>query len=216
MSDSSEIEKTLALAGVFQAAALARQLARRGYADEEPMAASVRSILITDAINTASVFGGPEGVRLGLMSITGAANAPGDMEVARYAINLVQLSTRLEKNGAMLQKLATEIERIKNQFSVENESDSSSMFEQFAEVYKSTISNLKPRIIVQGEQGHLANDHVVVQVRTSLLAGIRSAFLWSQLGGRRWHLIFYRKRYTENAKHLLRESGENFERQSLH
>ena len=61
---SRERDQVLALAGVFQAAALAQQLARRGYEEEEPFEASVRSLFIKDAINTASVFGGESGLAL--------------------------------------------------------------------------------------------------------------------------------------------------------
>jgi len=36
------------------------------------------------------------------------------------------------------------------------------------------------------------------------LTGIRAAILWRQVGGRRWHLLFNRKRYFKDAKGLIK------------
>ena len=206
MSGANEKDKTLALAGTFQSAALARQLARRGYADEQPLMASVRSILIQDAISTASVYGGVEGVRLGLMSMSQFSATPGDVEATRYVVNLIQLAGNLRSNPPMLEKIDSVIQEVQAELSLEDDGAfSSEFFEKFADLYKNTISTLKPRIIIQGEQGHLGNDHIVTQVRTCLLAGVRSGFLWLQLGGRRWHLLFQRKNYIDGARLLIQD-----------
>lgn len=219
MTTVNDRDRTLALAGIFQAATLARQLARRGYADEQAFVASIRSILITDAVNISSVYGGIGDLRLGLISIAGPSETPGDMEVARYVISLVQLAHRLSRKPDMITTIANAVSQIKQDISSESGEGEQTFlrdFEKFAQIYKDTISTLKPRIIVQGEQGHLASEHIVVQVRTGLLAGIRSAYLWQQLGGRRWHLIFQRKQYVERAKMLLQEIENQSESEILH
>ena len=77
-------------------------------------------------------------------------------------------------------------------------------FEQIATLYQDTISTLNHRIQVQGQVDYLRNDYVSNRVRSLLLAGIRSAVLWHQLGGRRWRLIFFRKRIQETASTLRR------------
>jgi CII-binding regulator of phage lambda lysogenization HflD len=41
-------------------------------------------------------------------------------------------------------------------------------------------------------------------VRSLLLAGIRSAYLWRQLGGRRWKLAFQRQSMLRSAQELSR------------
>jgi len=51
---------------------------------------------------------------------------------------------------------------------------------------------------------YLQNEYVSNRIRSLLLAGIRSAVLWHQLGGRRWRLIVYRKRVQETATALRR------------
>jgi len=194
---SAEHDQVIALAGIFQAAVLAQQLARRGYEEQVPFESSVRSLFIQDAINTVSVYGGEAGIRLGLGTmrekLTIAGN-PADLEIARYVLGLSQLGARLARNGPIAQTVANEIDQIKPQVQRQNgEGLNNSVYAELARIYKDTISDLKPKIIVQGEHGHLANPVVIDKVRTILFAGVRSAFLWNQLGGRRWHLVLRRQ-----------------------
>ncbi len=70
-------------------------------------------------------------------------------------------------------------------------------------LYQETISSISPRIIVQGDQGFLTNTDNASKIRTLLLAGIRSAVLWNQLGGSKWKLLFSRKKYLHAAQSLL-------------
>ncbi|MEK9134155.1 MAG: DUF489 family protein, partial [Pseudomonadota bacterium] len=66
-----------------------------------------------------------------------------------------------------------------------------------------TISTLTPRIMVNGEHGHLSNPLIAAKVRAALFAGIRSAFLWRQLGGNRWQLLFNRAKIAGEAAKIL-------------
>ncbi len=201
-----EQDRTLALAGVFQAATLAQQLARRGYADEVPMQASVRSILITDAVNTLSVFGGLEGILFGLNAIQEKMASPGkpvDFEVARYVLDLCRLQGKLARDNAMVETISNRIADIQKEFGSQEEI-SNQAYAALAQLYRETISTMKPKIIVQGEHGHLANPQIVDKVRTCLLAGVRAAYLWGQLGGHRWQLVFGRKTYLAHAKEVVK------------
>ena len=74
-------------------------------------------------------------------------------------------------------------------------------------IYQDTLSRLKFRIKVSGSAQHLQNPQNEDVIRALLLAGIRSAFLWRQLGGRRWKLFFQRKRLLETSQHLSRSLG---------
>ncbi|MEK7758734.1 MAG: DUF489 family protein, partial [Pseudomonadota bacterium] len=49
----------------------------------------------------------------------------------------------------------------------------------------------------------LSNPAIADKVRAALLAGIRSAVLWRQLGGRRWQLLFSRGKLARTAAELL-------------
>lgn len=217
MTDNNERDRTIALAGIYQAAALARQLARRGYADEEPFQASVRSVLIVDAINTVSIFGGVEGVRLGLLSITRQSGSAGDLEVARYVAGLCQLARRFHRSPDLVERVSRELAVIQEDVSVRGDQGlSSELYERFADLYKETLSRLKPRIIVQGEQANLNNALIVAQIRTGLLAGVRAGVLFTQLGGSRWQLLFQRRRYMDNAALLIKEIEPEYGSETLH
>ena len=75
--------------------------------------------------------------------------------------------------------------------------------ERIAKVYTETISKLSPRIVVHGKPQYLQADRTVYWIRTLLFAGLRSAFLWRQLGGNRWRLMFGRKRLLADTEALL-------------
>jgi high frequency lysogenization protein len=46
---------------------------------------------------------------------------------------------------------------------------------------------------------------VADKIRTCLLAGIRSAMLWKQCGGRRWKFLLFRKKTVVEVERLLQQ-----------
>ncbi|MBT8115942.1 MAG: DUF489 family protein, partial [Arenicella sp.] len=72
-----------------------------------------------------------------------------------------------------------------------------------SDLYQKFISDMRPQIIVQGEQGFLQRDDVPPQVRALLLAGLRSAVLWGQKGGNRFRLLWEKRKYRNVARQLL-------------
>jgi|GEM_PF-100238 len=69
--------------------------------------------------------------------------------------------------------------------------------QRFAEIYLDIFGQLNLRIIIQGKPEALKNTHCVHSIRTLLLAAIRSAFLWQQVGGSGWKLLFTRKKIID-------------------
>jgi len=65
------------------------------------------------------------------------------------------------------------------------------------------ISPLGPRIQVTGSPAVLQNSLLQSKVRATLLAGIRAAVLWQQVGGGRLQLMFSRQRLLREAKSIL-------------
>ena len=207
--------RTLALAGLFQAARLAQDLARRGQTDNAAFAASLQSILRLDAPSTQEVFGGTGGVTLGLTLLSDQLRTPADaaaVEMLRYVVALLLLERRLSARPDMLQHMGEEIKQIESRmrfFAAEQNTAADSTHprrvEKLAELYTQTISTLTPRIMVSGEHGHLNNPVTAAGVRAALLAGIRAAVLWRQLGGRRWQLLFTRRGIARQAGLILKE-----------
>jgi high frequency lysogenization protein len=72
-----------------------------------------------------------------------------------------------------------------------------------AGIYVDVISPLGPRIQVTGSPAVLQSPQVQSKVRASLLAGIRAAVLWHQVGGGRLQLMFSRSRLCAQAKQIL-------------
>ncbi len=70
-------------------------------------------------------------------------------------------------------------------------------------LYADTISHLKPRVMVQGNPHYLGQAGVVAEIRALLLAAVRSAVLWRQLGGSYWDFLFGRKAMIEAVDRQL-------------
>ena len=203
--------QVLALAGIFQSACLVQQLAREGHTDSAALRTSIQSILALDAPDVETIYGSARGVRLGLellnSKLTGKTK-PSDMEMARYVVAMVQLEGSLRRNPKMLEDIRQGIDTARAQMKFfENDAPADGvhplLMEKLAQLYSQTISTLTPRIMVSGEHGHLANPAIAAKVRATLLAGIRSAVLWRQLGGRRWQLLFSRGKIARAAAELL-------------
>ena len=91
------------------------------------------------------------------------------------------------------------LERQLDHFDLQSETLMSAM----AAIYVDVISPLGPRIQVTGSPAVLQSPQVQAKVRAGLLAGIRAAVLWHQVGGGRLQLMFSRNRLTTQAKQIL-------------
>lgn len=54
-----------------------------------------------------------------------------------------------------------------------------------------------------GDYNYLQQARIANQIRALLLAAIRSATLWRQVGGSRWQLLLQRKILTHEVDRLL-------------
>jgi len=196
--------QTIALAGIAQSVALVQQLATTGSADSSALEASIASLFVNDEQGVENVYGGLSGLKLGLEQLnnqlTGLKIA--NPEQARYAASLVFLENQLSKQPALLKTIFTGIERAQTQsehFGLLHEN----VLANLGEIYKTTISTLQPRIMVNGEQEYLSRPDIANKIRACLLAGIRSAILWKQCGGTRWKFLFYRKKIQAELQKLL-------------
>lgn len=201
-----EVDQVLALASIFQAAALVQQVARTGTADDEAFGTSLYSVLQLDAKSTESVFGRREGLTRGLQVLCQQMQRriqPLDREITRYVINLLFLERKLLKRRDLLELIQKGIQSAGTQaafFSPTHEN----VIARLADLYGRTLSTLRPRILVTGDSRHLQNRDNVNKIRALLLAGVRGAVLWRQLGGTRWRLLLWRGRpFVRTAERLL-------------
>lgn len=198
-------EKTMALAGVFQTAALVNQIASKGTIDEVDLATCVHSTLQIDPITTEAVFGTVKNIRLGLATLIeqiADKSSERDVQIARYVIALLHLQRKLMKQPAMLQTIQERIKRAQQQSAIYTLTHDN-VIANLAGVYSDTISQIRPKIIVSGEESYLGNPKNADRIRAIFLAGIRAAVLWEQLGGRRWQILWNRRAIVQAAKDLL-------------
>ena len=201
MSDKFQ-DRTMAFAGICQAAYLVQKVARDGTCDEASLRESLSSILVTDPKQPLDVFGNHLAIRDGYRALVeqlGADGSQKNAELTRYVVSLIALERKLAKRKDILNMLGERIGQIGRQqqhFDLRDEQILANM----ASIYSDLISPIGPRIQVAGTPLFLQQPLVQHKVRALLLAGIRACVLWRQLGGSRTQIIFARKKMVELAK----------------
>jgi high frequency lysogenization protein len=200
-------DQTLALASMFQSASLINQLAHGESINQAAFDCSLDSLFTLEASSTQEIFGHGEGLIQGLRTLiayqSGQERNPERM-IAYYVLSMIRLANRLLKDNAMVSAVhegLIDIERQMKNFDLSVQT----RLHRVDGLYQRTISEIKPRIIVQGDQVHLTRDDSTTRIRTLLFAGIRAAVLWKQLGGSRFRLIFGRKKTVAEAQRILRQ-----------
>ncbi|EIV1854118.1 high frequency lysogenization protein HflD [Vibrio vulnificus] len=196
-------DRTIAFAGMCQAVALVQQIARNGHCDQDAFETSIKAILNTNPANTLDVFGNESQLKLGLECLVkGIDSTPTGSEVTRYLISLMALERKLMGRNDAMSQLGDRIQMVQRQ-TEHYDLFEEQMISNVASIYLDVISPIGPRIQVTGTPTVLQQTSNQHKVRALLLSGIRSAVLWRQVGGRRRHLIFGRKKMVEQAQILL-------------
>lgn len=198
--------QVIALAGMCQAIYEVKKIATTGSADTNALVASIGSILKIDADNVEDIYGGLDGIKIGLQQLqkqlTGMHIA--DPEQGRYAASLIYLEKQLSKNNSMLRVIRESIEITQAQaehFDVTHEN----ILLRLGNLYQQTISTIQPRIMVNGDQAYLSAQDNINKIRSLLLAGIRATLLWRQCGGSQWKFLLHRKKLQDEILVLLDE-----------
>ncbi|CDH22943.1 high frequency lysogenization protein HflD [Xenorhabdus bovienii] len=197
---------TLALAGICQSGHLVQQLAHEGQCDADTFEVMINSILNMNPASTQDVFGNNAcNLRIGLdamLSMFNNTRSGVSASLTRYMLSLIVLERRLSKNQAAANELANRINQLERQQTY-FEPMSEGILNALAGIYVDVISPLGPRIQVTGSPDVLRNTLIQAKVRAALLAGIRSAVLWQQVGGSRLQIMFSRQRLIRQAKDIL-------------
>jgi high frequency lysogenization protein len=198
--------RVIALSGVLQACRLVRDVATHGRADSAYIEASLSSVFRIDADSAAAVFGGLNGVRMGLETLHAQfEGGERDIMLARLATSALRLERQLMRRSKLVHELRQSIQNIQRQvdhFGIGHESVQA----RLAEVYVTTLSQLQPRVIVHGNPLYRSNPRCVEQIRALLLAAVRAAVLWRQVGGSQWRLLLRGREYAMLARGLLSRS----------
>ena len=188
-------EQLAALGAVSEAAVLADKIARTGQVSEASMGCMLGSLLVRDPKSTLDVYGGDDlnlrdGYRALISSLERNPSAL-QREPLRYSLAMIGLERQLDKRSDMLQIMGSRLDQIQQQvehFGLVHDS----VIAACGGLYQDTISTFRQRIQVHGDMRFLQQPNNAAKIRALLLAGIRSARLWRQLGGHRWQLVFSR------------------------
>jgi len=202
-------QQTIALAGVAQAVRIVDQLSRTGSYPMEFLETSVNSLFVFDLERAEELFGGLPGVRLGLQNLCALLANQRETEqgdTVRYFFSVLHLERRFAADAEMRDLVRSRLEHAS--YRAEHFSGHvSDICHSIAGVYQDSFSTLPQRIKVTGSAQHLENRQNADIVRSLLLAAVRSAYLWRQLGGRRWKLAFQRRAILGLAQDMSRGLG---------
>ena len=189
-------DKTLALAALFQSATLADALAWRGHCDPVALDASLQSILVLDTDDVGVIYGqNIRGLQSGLQSLH-----------LRYVLGIMQVERQLAKSPELLGVLRRRLEMAAEQRKHFDSLSAPAMINNLGGIYVDTAGQLRFRIQVRGDQKQLQASGMAEQVRAVLLAGVRAAWLWHRLGGRRWHLMVTRGQILAEIRSIIAEN----------
>ena len=200
-------DRVLALAGMVQALRQVRRIAETGEADNAVLSTATDSVFRLDADTPAGVYGDERAVAAGMQLLLDYfSNTGGDARddlLPRLALSVMQLERRFTREDATAKKVADGIlalaptaERLG--------SAHPEVLTALGSLYADTVSHLRPRVMVQGNPHYLGQAAIVSEIRAVLLAALRSAVLWRQLGGSLWDFVLRRRALVASVQSQLR------------
>ena len=186
-------ERILALAGLMQALKQVRRIADTGQADAAVLSTALDSVFRIYAESPESVYGTSAALRPGLLLLREYfGNENKDEALPKLALAVLQIERRFVRDEAMAQQVhggilaaAPMAERLG--------SVHPDVLTALGKLYADTVSQLRPKVMVQGNPHYLGQADIVSEIRAILLAALRSAVLWRQLGGNLFDFLLSRR-----------------------
>ncbi|MBT5484775.1 MAG: high frequency lysogenization protein HflD [Gammaproteobacteria bacterium] len=207
-----KLQQCLALSGVAQSAYLVKQLAQNGMVGQDKLNTLIRSLFISNPKTTEEVYGSVSRLNLGMQVLQeivrndeGSLKSP---DVLRYFLGLMHLERKMMAKKGMLDLIGERLDAMEHLSLEDPDLGNNQLIQELSALYKDTLSTLPFRIQVTGEVKFLKNEEIADKIRAVLLSGIRSAVLWYQLEGRRWHLLIGRKKIDRNLLLLMNKVHE--------
>jgi high frequency lysogenization protein len=195
--------RILALAGMLQALKLVRQIAETGHADAGNERIALDSVFRIDADSAEAVYGGQHALRSGLLLFRDyLVDRSGDEALPKLGMAILQIERRFVSDGAMTDQVLDGLRGL--QHTAERQGSlHPDVIGRLGQLYADTISHLRPKVIVQGNPHYLQQPEVVAEIRALLLAALRSAVLWRQMGGTMWDFVFRRRAMMQLVEDAL-------------
>jgi len=194
---------TLALAGVWQSAALVTSLADTGNCDSAGYDRALKSVLNVDPKRDNELFGHGDDMLLGLKHlhnfVSGKTAATTE---TRYAVQIIQLQKNFLKNPKVQMQVRTGLEHASRQAEMYGYEDDN-LIRNLGRLYQDNLSPLM-QIQIMGKHQFLQQEIIAARVRMLLFSGVRFSHLWRQTGGHSIHLISARSKIRAMTTELLK------------
>ncbi|MFU2508726.1 high frequency lysogenization protein HflD [Pseudoalteromonas sp. ASV78] len=196
--------QVMALAAMCQVAKQVQKIAQYGSSNDYELEKLLNSIVETSPESPSDVYQGTENLRDGYKSLLNqlSAGEKKDVEIVKYVGGLMQLERALSAKASSLAELGKSIEDVKRRldhFAITDDT----VIAALADIYSKVLSPLGHRIQVYGKPDLLKQQLIQHKIRALLLAGIRSAVLWRQMGGKRRHFFFAKRKIIAIAKNHI-------------
>lgn len=196
--------QVMGLAAMCQVAKQVQKIAQYGSSNDYELEKLLTSIVQTSPDSPSDVYQGTENLRDGYKILLDqlSAGEKKDVEIVKYVGGLMQLERALSAKASSLAELGKSIDDIKRRldhFAITDDT----VITALADIYSKVLSPLGHRIQVYGKPDLLKQQLVQHKIRALLLAGIRSAVLWRQMGGKRRHFFFAKRRIIAIAKNHI-------------
>ena len=197
--------QVIAFSALVQAAKLANDIARTGLIDNEKWQVCINSLLCTEPDSIHDIYQPMSALNVGMDTLIKQLSDSGEgrsLEVTKYLAGIISLSRKLIRSDNSLSMMSQRMDQVKRQlhhFTINDEA----VIANLASIYTEIVSPLGSKIQITGTPAHLQQPLNQKKIRALLLAGVRAAVLWHQMGGKRRHLFFSRKAYVSNAKQQL-------------
>ena len=195
--------RVIALGGLFQAVSLVRALATEGDCDSDSFETCMTSVFKLESDSVGDVYGGVanicDGLRELIAQIDGKVRDPA---LLRIVFAILRLERSLRRHPAVVDALQQDLNGMQRQL-LHFGPTHPNVVARAADLYAENLSGLRPKVMVVGNPLYLQQPAKAQRVRALLLAAIRAAVLWRQLGGRRRHLLLRPKREVMIARGML-------------
>ena len=119
---------------------------------------------------------------------------------------LARLETRLaaQHPGRTLNLLRQRLDSVQRQRALKPDMSQSELSALLGSAYVDSLGTLRFRVQIRGNAQQLQAPGMAERIRAVLLAGVRAAWLWHRLGGRRWHLVFTRGQILQEIRAIAK------------
>jgi high frequency lysogenization protein len=203
-------QKALALAGIFQSAAVVQHLARTGEFQRDAFECSISSVFVLDPPAVEDVYADLRALRLGIdvaIDVLRGRETQKYSETIRYSLGLLHVERSIRHNRDMLAVLRSRLEQLQPQLQHFESLSHPTVVTRLAQLYLDTAGTLPFRIQVKGDPRHLQGEETAHRVRAMFLAGVRAAILWRQVGGSRLDFFFKKSALIAALESLRKDAA---------